>query len=311
MIREFGTRHPEVVIAGGVLMYAIGPSFIAASSVDGPGFVLLRFAIGMPLMFLIVGSIKLRRRLVGLEPRVTLRSVSPLWTVVASVAFASHHLSFMTAVKLTSVADAALLDALSPLIVMVLAFLMFGERPPLGFIGWSILAMGGAAVVAVAGTAARGGEVLGSVLALWAVISFAAFFLASRAARPTSDTWSFLAMVTTISSVCIIVFFLVTGAPLPEPTSRDVLLALGLAVGSGAIGHFLMTWPLDRLPVNLPPVLRLSTPFLATVVAWVTLGEGVSLHHLIGGGLTGVGVAGAIRSSNAATRVGSAAPLEA
>lgn len=311
MIREFGARHPEVVIAGGVLMYAIGPSFIAASSVDGPGFVLLRFAIGMPLMFLIVGSIKLRRRLAGLEPRVTLRSVSPLWTVVASVAFASHHLSFMTAVKLTSVADAALLDALSPLIVMVLAFLMFGERPPLGFIGWSILAMGGAAVVAVAGTAARGGEVLGSLLALWAVISFAVFFLASRAARPTSDTWSFLAMVTTISSACIIVFFLVTGAPLPVPTGRDVLLALGLAVGSGAIGHFLMTWPLDRLPVNLPPVLRLSTPFLATVVAWVTLGEGVSLHHLIGGGLTGVGVAGAIRSSNAATRVGSAAPLEA
>lgn len=300
MIREFGARHPAVVIAGGVLMYAIGPSFIAASSVDGPGFVLLRFAIGMPLMFLIVGSIKLRRRLRGLEPKVTLRAVSPLWTLVASIAFASHHLSFMTAVKLTSVADAALLDALSPVFVMVLALLMFGERPPLAFVGWSVLAMGGAAVVAVTGTAARGGDAFGTVLAVWSVISFAVFFLASRAARPTSDTWSFLAMVTTISSACIAAFFVLGRLPLPQPSARDLLLALALALGSGAIGHFLMTWPLDRLPVNLPPVLRLSTPFLATLVAWVVVGESVEARHLLGGSLTALGVGGAIRSSGRA-----------
>ena len=294
MIRAFGVRHPTAAIVGGVLLFAIGPSFIAASELGGPGFVFLRFAVGTPLMLAIVASVKIRRRIRGLPPIVTLRAVSPLWTTVAGIAFASHHLSFMTAVKLTSVADAALLDALSPVFVMTLAFFMFGERPPLAFVGWSVLAMGGAAVVAVAGTAARDGGIVGTVLALWSVVSYAVFFLASRAARPSSDTWSFLALVTLVASAFIGVFFIVFRLPLPIWSGREFALAFALAVGSGALGHFLMTWPLDRIPVNVPPVLRLSTPFLATAIAWLVLGESVGQRHLFGGMLTAVGVFGAI-----------------
>lgn len=297
MIRELGVRHPNLAIAGGVLLFAIGPSFIAASELDGPGFVFLRFAVGMPLMLGIVASVKLRRRLRGLPPVVTMRTVSPLWTLVAGIAFASHHLSFMTAVKMTSVADAALLDALSPVFVMTLAFFMFGERPPPAFIVWSFVAMGGAGIVAVAGTAARGGDVVGTVLALWSVISFAVFFIASRAARPTSDTWSFLTLVTVLASAFIGLFFIVFRLPLPPLSTRELALALALAVGSGALGHFLMTWPLDRVSVNVPPVMRLSTPFLATAIAWLVLGEPLGQRHLYGGLLTAIGVIGAIMTS--------------
>lgn len=294
-MRSFALRYPLALVGGGVLMYAIGPNLIAASTLDGPGFLILRLVIGLPLMLVIVamGSLGPRRG-AATRSRPHLH-VAWLWTVLAGLSFAAHQLCFMTAVKRTSVADTALLDTLSPVFVMLLAVPMFGERPTRRLVTWSAVAMGGAAFIAVAGASGPSGDPFGMLLAGVSVIFFALFFLLSKAARPNSDVWPFLLVVSVVATIAVAVYFVATQHPFPAPAGRDILLASALAVGPGALGHFMMTWPLALLPANLPPVVRLLTPFLASAIAWVTLAQPMTIHHLIGGTITAGGVLGALR----------------
>lgn len=297
-VRELALRYPLALIGGGVVMYAIGPNLIAASSLDGPGFLMLRLAIGTPFLLLIVGASSLRRRLrPSPRPRIPFQ-VAWLWSVLAGFSFAAHQLSFMTAVKRTSVADTALLDTLSPVVVMLLAIPMFGERPGPRFVAWSGVAMGGAAIIAVAGASGPRGDPIGIALAGVSVIFFALFFLLSKAARPSSDVWPFLLIVSVIATATAAAYMLAVQHPVPEPTRQDVLLATALATGPGALGHFLMTWPLAALPANLPPVVRLLTPFLASAIAWVVLFQPMEPYHLMGGMVTAGGVLGALMVSD-------------
>jgi drug/metabolite transporter (DMT)-like permease len=74
------------------------------------------------------------------------------------------------------------------------------------------------------------------------------------------------------------------------------VLALVIAAGPGAIGHFVSTWPLRWVPANVPPLLQLAIPFLATGLAWLVLHQSIRPGHVIGGSITMVGVAGALRS---------------
>ncbi|HYD09594.1 MAG TPA: DMT family transporter, partial [Acidimicrobiales bacterium] len=87
-----------------------------------------------------------------------------------------------------------------------------------------------------------------------------------------------------------------TGDSPANVTSDDIWLALAIAALPGAIGHFVSTWPLRWVPANVPPLLQLAIPFLASALAWLVLGEAIELGHVIGGAITIVGVAGAIRS---------------
>jgi drug/metabolite transporter (DMT)-like permease len=74
------------------------------------------------------------------------------------------------------------------------------------------------------------------------------------------------------------------------------LIAAGIAVIPGSLGHFVTTHSLARVPANVPPVLQLAIPFLSGGLAWLLLGQGFSLMHVVGGLVTLVGVVGALVS---------------
>jgi drug/metabolite transporter (DMT)-like permease len=132
--------------------------------------------------------------------------------------------------------------------------------------------------------------------AIASIVLFALYFVGSKQAREHIDTWPFLFGVSLTSLVIVSVLFLVTGDTPRNITSDDVYLALAIAALPGAIGHFVSTWPLRWVPANVPPLLQLAIPFLASALAWLVLGEAIELGHVVGGAITVLGVAGAIRS---------------
>jgi drug/metabolite transporter (DMT)-like permease len=132
--------------------------------------------------------------------------------------------------------------------------------------------------------------------AIASIVLFAGYFVWSKQARDHIDTWPFLWGVSATSLVIVSVTFLFTGDSPANVTADDIWLALAIACLPGAIGHFVSTWPLRWVPANVPPLLQLAIPFLASFLAWVILGEGIEVGHVIGGAITIIGVAGAIRS---------------
>lgn len=286
-LQAAASRHPLVLVATGVVIYATGPVMVQASSASGPVFSFWRLWIGVAALGAVTAAYV---AVVGRRP--SRRGWG--WAVRAGAAFGAHQLMFMSAIKLTSVVDVALMNTLAPVVVGVLAVPMFGEHPGPRFRAWSALAIAGGAVVAVGGAAGPEGDPAGMALAVGNIVAFALFFLWSKQARDDIDVVPFLFGMTVVAAVTVSAWVLATGAPLHDVDRRDLLLAAGVALGPGIAGHFVMTWPLRWVPANVPPVMRLAGPFLSGGLAWALLGEGIGWAAVAGGVVTVVGVAGAL-----------------
>jgi len=276
-------------IGVGVVLYSVGPVFVQASGASGPVFSFWRLWFGV----LVLGIATLA------HGAVTHRWPRPRawgWAVGAGVAFGIHQLLLFTAIKATTVADVTLLSALGPLVTALLALPFFGERPGTAFRVWSAVAMCGAAVVAVGGASGPEGDPWGMALALGNVVFFAVFFLMSKGSRGRLALLPFLFGVMTMAAITVSGYVLVADESVGAVTSTDLVYAAIVAVAPGFLGHVVMTWPLGWVPANVPPVMRLGVPVLASIWAWWFLGEAIALTHVGGGLLTLLGVGGAVLS---------------
>lgn len=276
-------------MALGVVLYSTGPVFVQASSATGPVFSFWRLWFGAAVLG---AATLLQGSLTGRWPSLG----SWRWSIAAGAAFGIHQLMMFSAVKATSVADVTLISTLGPLVTAALALPFFLERPGWRFRLWSMVAMVGTAVVVIGGSSGPQGDPLGMALAVGNVVFFAVFFLLSKGSRAHLGVLPFLFGVMTAGALTVTGYVAVAWDPVTAVTSTDLLYALIIAAGPGAIGHFVATWPLQWLPANVPPVMRLGVPVLASLWAWWFLAEAITLWHLVGGLITCAGVTGALVS---------------
>lgn len=288
-LEAFGRRVPTAPVMLAVLLYSTGPVLAQATSVSGPVFSFWRLWFGV----LVLGAATL------VHGAVTGRWPAHRdwrWSLGAGAAFGVHQLLLFSAIKATTVADVTLVGTLSPVVTALIAWPFFRERPGVPFRLWSLVAMVGTAVVVVGATTSPQGDPFGMTLALLNVVAFAAFFLLSKGSRERLDVLPFLFGVMTVAAVLVSTYVLVMPESVGTASTRDLVLCLIVALVPGAVGHFVMTWPLGWIPANVPPVLRLGVPVFAALWAWWFLGEPVTLWHLTGGLITIGGVAGAVLS---------------
>ena len=283
------TRHPLGLVGLGVVLFSTGPVMIAATSASGPALSFWRLLIGVPLMASLTAW---HVRASGRRPD----RIGWSWAARCGVAFGLHQLCFVVAIKATSVVDVTLMQVLQPIFVGVLAAVLFGERPGIGFRLWSLVAIVGAAVVVLGGATGPEGDPAGVALAIVNVGFFAVYFVWSKKARDHIDTMPFLFGVVLAAAVIVSGFVLMTGEPVGAVSRHDLLVAAYVAAVPGAVGHFVTTWPLRQVAANIPPIMQLAMPFLAGALAWLVLGQRITSLHVLGGLITIVGVAGSLLS---------------
>jgi drug/metabolite transporter (DMT)-like permease len=288
-VHDLARSRPVTLVVVGAVLYSTGPVFVQASSASGPVFSLWRLWFGVLALGL---ATVVHGALSGRWPSV--RSLG--WAVGAGVSFGLHQLMLFMAIKATSVADVTLVSALGPVVTALMALPFFGERPGATFRIWSLVAMAGTAVVVVGGASGPQGDPVGMILALGNVVLFAAFFLFSKASRAHLDVLPFLFGVMVVAAITTGAYVAVTAERAAAVTSTDLVFAAIVALGPGALGHFVSTWPLRWVPANVPPLMQLSVPVLAGLWAWWFLGEAITVWHLVGGVVIAIGVLGAVGS---------------
>jgi drug/metabolite transporter (DMT)-like permease len=283
-------ERPVVAVWFGTLVFSTGPVMVAAATIPGAVFSFWRLWIGSALMVLLAVG---QRRRTGIG----LTATGVRWMALAGAAFGLHQLLFMIALRTTSVVDVTLMNTLAPVVVAILAVPMFGERPGVAFRLWSLVAIAGGVVVAVAGSSGPQGQPLGMVLAAGNVVFYSLFFVWSKQAREHVETITFLAGSTLVAAVVVSAYVVLSGAPLTDMSLHDLALCAGVALLPGFIGHFSVTWSLKWVPANIPPVIMLSIPVISGLLAWALLGQSTTLAKVAGGLLTLAGVAGAVRAA--------------
>lgn len=235
-----------------------------------------RLAFAMPLLALIA-----RRGESGPPPRMA---------VLAGAMFALDIAFWHYGLALTSVANATVLSNLTPVVVTLVAWLAFGQRPRLAFAAAGAVAVAGAVLMALGSNARPGsnpalGDALSAATALW----YAFYMLSMAAARRTAGAgrvmfWSSLVALPGLLATALVLREQLVPA---GPAGWAACAGLGLVhvAGQGAVA-----WSLGRLPTALAALVVLIQPVVAAALGWILFQEGLSPLQALGGVLALSGV---------------------
>ncbi len=278
--------HPAGVAAVslGVSLWAASTVIVKGSHVTGVTFAVCRLWVGAPALWLVV--------------RLSARRVSKeVWraSIVPGVLFAANIALFFEALQRSTVANVTLITSIEPALIFLVAGRMFGERITAWDVGWTAASIGGIGLV-VAGAASRPGwHPTGDVLALIAILVWTVFFLASKRIRARTATLEYFAAVLGVAAVALTPVMFVRGGSFTDPSARDWLLIVIVALGPGTGGHLLVTWAHRHVDVSLSSVIGVGQPVIAAAGAALFVDEKLVALQIVGGLITMASVIAVVR----------------
>lgn len=218
------------------------------------------------------------------------------------VALALDVAFFFTAVKETSVINATLIGALQPILVGVVAARFFGEKIRSRDALWSIVALAGVFAVVVTASDSAVSSLKGDLLAVGALVSWSAYFVASKQSKGSLTSTEFTAGAALWTGLLNLPLAIAFGQDLSMPTVRDLALILVITFVAGVFGHSLMNWSLVQIPLWVGSTFTLMIPVAASVIAWAVLGEPLTVAQVLGTAVVLAALAAIVISQSAPAR---------
>lgn len=174
----------------------------------------------------------------------------------------------------TSVAKASVLGNLTPIVVTLVAWVRFRQRPARSFLLAVALSVTGAAVMALSkSTGATGpNPLLGDALSAGTSVWYAMYFLALSEARQRQSAPQVMFWSSLIGLPVLLVGAWLLGERMTPATAGGWAACIGLgAVHAGGQGS--IAWALGRLPPATASVTVLVQPVVTTTLGWMLFGE--------------------------------------
>jgi len=177
--------------------------------------------------------------------------------------------------------------ALQPALLLLVAGPLFGERPTLRHVLWTLLGVAGAAAVILGAGRELRSSPLGLAFAATALFTFSTYFVLTRLARSTTDVdpvqwmaginiWSFVAALAPAP-------FLLERSDFEQLDVSDLLWLVALAYLTGVFGHVLMSWVHGYIEVARSSLYILAMNLVAVGVSWPVHDEPVTALQALGG----------------------------
>jgi drug/metabolite transporter (DMT)-like permease len=285
--QNFRQRDDIHVIAAltAVFAWGIGPIFNKTMSVDASAIVFYRILIGAPLMY---GMCLLTEGHVSLELMKR--------TALPGILFALSMITGFASVMMTSIANATLITTLQPVLVLLIAPKMFGERLRPRQLLYSACALLGVLLVVLAAASTSGAHLSGDLLSVANVCIWTGYFVLSKKRRLAGvHSWSYLSAVFLWSAVVVLPYGMIFSSDLGNMTNADWGRIVAMAVGPGIVGHGLMTWAQSHVDVTLASLLGLLSPVISTGLAWIILNQNLTLWQSVGAAVVLISLAYLVR----------------
>lgn len=270
-----GARRPVAgVVAAGAAVVVWGASSVLIKQVHGVSGMAIAFHrlwIGATLtgIAFLAGGGRYSWRLLRLS-------------LFGGIAFGLDIVLFFVAVKETSVANATVIGALQPVLILAIARRMFGERPRTVDAVWAAVAIGGAVTVVFGSTVGGASSRHGDLLAAAALFAWTWYFVASKQARGELTSFEYLAGLSLVAAVVVAPFVLLNGDAIAVPEVAGWITIVCIALVNGALGHFLMNWSHAHVPIVVVSLMTLAIPVVAAASAAIFLDEPVTAVQVVG-----------------------------
>ena len=275
------TSGPLAAASVAVVVWGIGPLFVKAIGLSGITVATYRLWFAIPVMLTIL-------RFTG--GRLT-------WAIVkvaapAGALFAADIGFGFSSFQHTSIANATIIGALSPVLILLASKPLFGDRIRRIDFLWFALAIGGTLVVVLTGHDGGHRSWLGDGLATASLFVWTVYFLYVKRRRVDGvPAFAFMTAVIMCGAVALTPYAVFAADPVTRLHGLDWLWLFALILGPGALGHGLMTWATRYLNINLTSLMTLAGPIVSTVGAALFFSQRLSAGQVFGGMLVLVAIA--------------------
>ncbi|HYP61232.1 MAG TPA: DMT family transporter [Thermomicrobiales bacterium] len=197
---------------------------------------------------------------------------------------------FTLGLERTTAANGSLINGALPVVVAFLSFVFLGERLAPIRISGIVISMIGVAVTVLGAT--LDASVLGNVLILGAVLSWAIYTIYNRERMKGENTMGIIAGSALFGVAMMIPLAAIEWAQeTPEaPTLKLVAIILYLSLGPAMAANYMWVFALTRVPASQAAVFSNLTPIVGIVLAGLILDEPITVYHVVGSILVIAGV---------------------
>lgn len=195
---------------------------------------------------------------------------------------ASNYMMWFESLRFTSIASSTVLVTLQPLFSIVLGRIFLNENlGKKGRIGCAV-AIAGSFIIGWGDFRIGGTAFIGDLLSVGAAAILAAYFFVGQIVRRTTGAIAYSVYSYTYSAVMLLIYVLMTEAPLtgyPAATWGNLVgLALISTIGGQVVFTVLLKW------INATTVTMgiLGEPVGTCILAWIILGETITLRQASG-----------------------------
>jgi drug/metabolite transporter (DMT)-like permease len=201
-----------------------------------------------------------------------------------------HFVTWIASLALTSVASSVVLVSMGPLFVGLGSWLFLRERPSLALGAGIVLAAAGSVVISSGDLGQGKDQLLGDLLALTGAVMVAGYFMIGRKVRAHRSLTTYVALVYGAAVVVLVAIVLVTGQPMSGFSLEAYAWLMALGLVPQLIGHSTLNWALRHLSATFVSILTLAEPIGSGILAFVILGEAVTVSTVAGGVLVLAGI---------------------
>ncbi|MEY2414716.1 MAG: hypothetical protein QOH53_50 [Ilumatobacteraceae bacterium] len=260
------------IAALAVFAWGFGPLMVRGIDASAGTIVFWRLWMAMPVMltaaYFTGGRVSLPLLKAVFVPGV-------IFGISTLVGFSSYHA--------TSIANATLIGALQPVLMLFIAPLLFGERSSARQILLAVIALGGISTVVLGAQQSSGASLHGDALALINLGLFTTYFVRMKQVRNKGiHSIALIAGVFSVAAVTVTPWVLLTSHDLGAIHGADWLSIVGMVLLSGLIGHGLMTWAQRHIDITLASLLMLGGPVISAIGAWIVFNQQLSPVQIAG-----------------------------
>ena len=203
-----------------------------------------------------------------------LTSKDYLYCVLAGFFLFFHFFCWFTAVQNTSIASAAVLGSLHPLVILFVTYVFMKQKVKLKAVIGILIALTGGAIIAGVNQTLEGSHIIGDLAALMSAIFFGGYFLVGQVMRTKIPTLNYVFIVFGACFMFFTIAMVITGTPFTGYRHQDYLWILAMAVVCQLIAHAMYNWCMGYAP-------SLYVSVFASVECAVAVFYGIIFFHEI------------------------------
>jgi drug/metabolite transporter (DMT)-like permease len=201
---------------------------------------------------------------------------------LAGIFLALHFITWIGALKLTSIANAIFIGTTHPFFAVILSIIFLKESPKGNNIPVFVLSLIGIFLIVITDIGLHTRNLAGDALALFSALFFALYILIARLHREKIQIITYLGVVYTIAASVCLIFILIRGDALTGFTDRSWLMIFLLAFGPSLMGHSMLNWASQHIEIFKVNLTMLLEPVLATIAGMLIFLEFPGLNFYPG-----------------------------